>query len=64
MDQPLPPGLYVVATPIGNLGDLTPRAADILRRADRVLAEDKRVSAKLLSHAGADTRMTAYHDFS
>ncbi|WP_310468463.1 16S rRNA (cytidine(1402)-2'-O)-methyltransferase [Sphingomonas sp.] len=64
MDEPLPPGLYVVATPIGNLGDLSPRAADILRRADRVLAEDKRVSAKLLKHAGAATPMTAYHDHS
>ncbi|MEO5972049.1 MAG: SAM-dependent methyltransferase, partial [Sphingomicrobium sp.] len=64
MDEPLPFGLYVVATPIGNLGDLTPRAADILRRADRVLAEDNRVSAKLLKHAGADTPMTAYHDHS
>ena len=44
----LPPGLYIVATPIGNLGDLSPRAADTLRRADLVLAEDKRVTAKLL----------------
>ena len=58
----LPPGLYIVATPIGNLGDLSPRAADILCRADLVLAEDKRVSAKLLSHAGAKTRMATYHD--
>ena len=37
----LPPGLYVVATPIGNLADLGPRAAETLRRADLVLAEDK-----------------------
>jgi len=51
-----------VATPIGNLGDLTPRAADTLRRADLVLAEDKRVSAKLLSHAGAKTRLSNYND--
>ena len=64
MDEPLPPGLYIVATPIGNLGDLTPRAADILRRADLVLAEDKRVSSRLLAHAGATTRMMAYHDHS
>ena len=49
----LPPGLYIVATPIGNLGDLTPRAADVLRRADLVLAEDKRVTAKLLAQSGA-----------
>ena len=60
----LPSGLYIVATPIGNLGDLSPRAADILCRADLVLAEDKRVSAKLLSHAGAKTRMATYHDHS
>jgi len=58
----LPPGLYIVATPIGNLGDLSPRAADTLRRADLVLAEDKRVSAKLLAHAGAKARMATYHD--
>ena len=58
----LAPGLYVVATPIGNLGDLSPRAADVLRRADLVLAEDKRVSAKLLAHAGARTPMATYHD--
>jgi len=60
--QRLLPGLYIVATPIGNLGDLTPRAADTLRRADLVLAEDKRVSAKLLSHAGAKTRLSNYND--
>lgn len=64
MHQPLPPGLYIVATPIGNLGDMTSRAADILCRVDRVLAEDKRVSAKLLAHIGATAPMTAYHDHS
>jgi 16S rRNA (cytidine1402-2'-O)-methyltransferase len=62
--DPLPPGLYVVATPIGNLGDLSPRAADTLRRADRVLAEDTRVTAKLLAHAGAETPMSRYDDHS
>lgn len=64
MDEPLPPGLYVVATPIGNLGDLSPRAADVLRRVSRILAEDKRVSAKLLAHAGATAPMSTYHDHS
>jgi 16S rRNA (cytidine1402-2'-O)-methyltransferase len=64
MDQPLPPGLYIVATPIGNLGDMTSRAAETLRRADLILAEDKRVSAKLLAHIGAKAPMTAYHDYS
>ena len=64
MDQPLPPGLYIVATPIGNLGDLTARAADTLCSVDRILAEDKRVTAKLLAHIGATAPMTAYHDHS
>ncbi|MEO8175970.1 MAG: 16S rRNA (cytidine(1402)-2'-O)-methyltransferase [Sphingomicrobium sp.] len=64
MDARLPPGLYVVATPIGNLGDLSPRAAETLRGADRVLAEDKRVSAKLLAHVGAKAPMTVYNDHS
>jgi len=64
MDQPLPPGLYIVATPIGNLGDMTSRAVDTLRRADHILAEDKRVTAKLLAHIGAKAPMTAYHDHS
>ena len=64
MDQSLPPGLYIVATPIGNLGDMTSRAADTLRRADYILAEDKRVTAKLLAHVGAKAPMTAYHDHS
>jgi len=64
MDQLLPPGLYIVATPIGNLGDMTSRAAETLRRVDYILAEDKRVTAKLLAHVGATARMTAYHDHS
>lgn len=64
MEDRLPPGLYIVATPIGNLGDLSPRAADTLRRADLVLAEDKRVTAKLLAHAGSKARMQTYHDHS
>jgi 16S rRNA (cytidine1402-2'-O)-methyltransferase len=64
MDQRLPPGLYVVATPIGNLADLSPRAAETLRGADRILAEDKRVSARLLARAGAKAPMAVYHDHS
>lgn len=64
MDQSLPPGLYIVATPIGNLGDMTSRAAETLRRVDYILAEDKRVSAKLLAYVGATAPMTAYHDHS
>ena len=62
--SPLTPGLYIVATPIGNLGDLTARAADVLKRAALVLAEDKRVTAKLLHHIGARTPMWAYNDHS
>jgi 16S rRNA (cytidine1402-2'-O)-methyltransferase len=64
MDQPLPPGLYIVATPIGNLGDMTSRAADTLCRVDYILAEDKRVTAKLLAHIGAKPPMMTYHDHS
>jgi 16S rRNA (cytidine1402-2'-O)-methyltransferase len=64
MEPSLPPGLYIVATPIGNLSDLSPRAAETLRRADHILAEDKRVTAKLLAHAGARAPMTVYHDHS
>ena len=63
-DVSLSPGLYIVATPIGNLGDITERAAATLRAADWILAEDKRVSAKLLKHLGARAPMTAYHDHS
>jgi 16S rRNA (cytidine1402-2'-O)-methyltransferase len=62
MSEPLPPGLHIVATPIGNLGDLSPRAADVLRRADRILAEDTRVTAKLLKHIGAKVPMSRYDD--
>ena len=64
MSDPLPPGLYIVATPIGNLGDITARGAETLRGAALILAEDKRVSAKLLAHIGAKAQMIAYHDHS
>ena len=62
MSERLAPGLYIVATPIGNLSDLTPHAADILARADVIAAEDSRVTAKLLAHIGARRPMTRYHD--
>ena len=64
MTEPLPPGLYIVATPIGNLGDLSPRAADVLNRCALVLAEDKRVSARLLDRSGERTPMRTYNDHS
>lgn len=60
----LEPGLYIVAGPIGNLGDLTPRGAEVLRLADVVAVEDTRVSARLLRHAGSDRPMVPYHDHS
>jgi 16S rRNA (cytidine1402-2'-O)-methyltransferase len=62
LSDPLAPGLYIVATPIGNLGDLTPRAADILARADAIAVEDSRVTATLLRHIGAKRPMIPYHD--
>ncbi|MGV3771148.1 MAG: 16S rRNA (cytidine(1402)-2'-O)-methyltransferase [Sphingobium phenoxybenzoativorans] len=64
MKPSLEPGLYIVAGPIGNLADLTPRAAEILRLADVIAVEDTRVSAKLLRHAGSDRPMVPYHDHS
>ena len=57
-------GLHIVATPIGNLGDLSPRAAETLRQADRILAEDTRVTAKLLAHIGTKVPMSRYDDHS
>src|SRR5690242_2812715 len=62
MNDRLEPGLHIVATPIGNLGDLSPRAADTLRGADRILVEDTRVTAKLLAHVGVKIPMTRYDD--
>src|SRR5271166_673960 len=59
---PLDPGLYVVATPIGNLGDITLRALAILAGADAILAEDTRVSKILLSHYGIRTPVSPYHE--
>ncbi len=59
----LGPGrLIVVATPIGNLGDLSPRAAEALRTADVVAAEDTRRTGRLLAHIGVDTPLVSYHE--
>ena len=60
--QPLAPGLYVVATPIGNLGDISLRAVQTLAAADAVLAEDTRVTRTLLAHYGVTTPLVAYHE--
>jgi 16S rRNA (cytidine1402-2'-O)-methyltransferase len=59
---PLPPGLYLVATPIGNLADITLRALAVLARADHVCCEDTRHTQKLLSHYGLSAKTSAYHD--
>jgi len=60
--EALPAGLYIVATPIGNLGDLSPRAAAVLAQADAIAVEDSRVTAKLLNHLGIKRPMIPYHD--
>ena len=54
--------LFVVSTPIGNMGDFTFRAVDVLRDVSVVLAEDTRHSRHLLDHHGIDTRLSAYHE--
>tara|TARA_R110001592_G_scaffold363352_2_gene684890 strand:+ start:160669 stop:161505 length:837 start_codon:yes stop_codon:yes gene_type:complete len=56
--------LYVVATPIGNLGDMVPRAVDVLHAVDVVAAEDTRHSGRLLSHLAIKTPLISYHDHS
>ena len=54
--------LYLVATPIGNLGDFTPRAAETLENVDFIAAEDTRVSVKLLNHFGIKKPLVSYHE--
>lgn len=54
--------LYVVATPIGNLGDLTERARNVLTEVDRIAAEDTRQTRRLLAHCGISTPLVAYHE--
>src|SRR5204862_464283 len=60
--RPLAPGLHIVATPIGNLRDITLRALDVLRAADLIACEDTRVFAKLASHYGIAVPTIAYSD--
>ena len=60
--QPLQPGLYIVATPIGNLGDITMRAAETLARCDGVACEDTRITGKLMKHLGLSKPLWRYDD--
>lgn len=55
--------LYLCATPIGNLGDMTPRVVETLRNVDMIAAEDTRNSIKLLNHFAIKTSMTSYHEY-
>ena len=55
--------LYLCATPIGNLGDMTPRVIETLREVDMIAAEDTRNSIKLLNHFEIKTSMTSYHEY-
>ncbi|WP_108810660.1 16S rRNA (cytidine(1402)-2'-O)-methyltransferase [Sphingorhabdus sp. Alg231-15] len=62
MSAPVEHGLYIVATPIGNLGDLSHRAEEILAAADIILVEDSRVTGKLLNYIGKKKKMMVYND--
>ncbi len=55
--------LFIVPTPVGNLGDMTPRAVEVLKSVDTVLAEDTRTSGVLLKHFGISTPMRSHHKF-
>ncbi len=62
MTAPQPGILYIVATPIGNLGDMTFRAVETLKSVDLIASEDTRTSGRLLKHLGIETAQTSYHE--
>ena len=62
--HPIAPGLYLVATPIGNLADVSFRALQTLAAADAILAEDTRITRRLLAHYGITTPLVSYHEYS
>lgn len=59
----MPGKLYIVPTPVGNLSDMTPRAIEVLRNVDLILAEDTRTSSMVLKHFDITTPMMSYHKF-
>ena len=62
LQRDLPAGLYLVATPIGHLGDASLRALAVLEKADRVYCEDTRTSQRLLTRFGINRRLLTYHE--
>ena len=57
------PGLYVVSTPLGNLGDISTRSSNILESSDYILCEDTRITSKLINHLKIKTKLVSYHKF-
>ena len=64
MNHVAPGTLYIIPTPIGNLGDLTTRALETLKQVDKVAAEDTRTARKLFTHFGIDTPLVSFHEYS
>lgn len=62
IEENLPSGLYIIATPIGNMGDISLRAIDILKKVDLIACEDTRITGKLTAHYDIPTEKTSYHD--